>query len=768
MSGRATPPLSAVTLPDVLGTDPAASGRLRFMRGVLLVCAAVLVVVAAGVAVVAGLDPTTAGVAGLTGSYAVTGERAYHMLGGIKVLDCLNQNDCLAEEGSMILLIGNSGGSWLDARLPSSAGALSVNLTLLTCAATRTCWSAGATSNGGGYLLRSVDAGRSWYRVQLPAGTGSIAALSCPLATWCMVVAAHRERSVALVTNDAGLRWQEHELGPTPNNGASLSCPTVGSCWFAADTSGARDLLMRSGDGGLSWQHLRPPPLHDSKAVPGPIQSIECTSASNCAVREGMAGSSWSEVFTTADTARSWHAVTLPAPVEHGALAFGNGVDATCDGTSDCVAAGQGIFATTTDAGRSWVEHTVTDGNWLLPPPATALSCWGADDCAVAVGIFSESLALTTNGGRSWTSGRLPDDVVAQAVQCAADGVCVVGNVDLDDPAVETVVPRSGTVSTPALPGGWGAVFAIDPPMNIPGNAPVCGPADVCTMLAVTKGRPHHTFALLVSSRPTRGWAMVRLPAIDVGLESVQAVCTSVRHCLALWISKPRTGEFTAETIETSDAGRSWQRWTTTVPTGEIDVYGTANILELVCASAMRCLIFETTLLGHPNGLTPWLDVTSDGGHRWAEVSIPGPPTGVFFSRCTRRGECMLVGYLSASESANEQVLLSSDDGGQNWSVRLLPVGLKLDEAPDCSLPTRCWAGGTYRGRAAVASSTDGGSSWLVGMLGSDAQPRGPSSLWVSCASPDTCVAVTSGTTGGSIASAVILFSNSISRRKGP
>jgi hypothetical protein len=173
-------------------------------------------------------------------------------------------------------------------------------------------------------FLRTTDGGVHWTRTVLPERTsesgfevdggqqGTGAALSCPSATRCVVLAGLSlfDPATGVVdawrTTDGGRTWTEslvpgaHEFNP------GLSCPDTQVCW-GGPTDGA---VLRSGDGGVTWTLVPAPAGPGVDGTPGGAdwQSISCTSDTSCVLGgDGM--------VATTDGGTTWSPVPLPSQV---------------------------------------------------------------------------------------------------------------------------------------------------------------------------------------------------------------------------------------------------------------------------------------------------------------------------------------------------------------------------------------------------------------------------------------------------------------------
>lgn len=285
--------------------------------------------------------------------------------------------------------------------------------------------------------------------------------------------------------------WRTNTTGPEPG---PLTCPTATTCYVEGDNatsaSGPADMdtMYASYDGAVSWNAL---------PVPAGVtftSALSCSSAASCAAGALLNGQA--VLAVTANGAHSWTLDPLPAgpsqifqlscptattcvglatasAIINGAMFFPPYVGTrflithdggahftvsasppaasmftlSCPTARDCVAVGTrdrdrtaryanepGVVAITHDGGTTWSSGTLPQNQGDFPP----LRCVDVSHCYtlgqyVAVrynaGSYSpgSDLLVSTDGGRTWTVRRLPrsvPDPQLDDLACPSDSTC--------------------------------------------------------------------------------------------------------------------------------------------------------------------------------------------------------------------------------------------------------------------------------------------------------------------------------------------------------
>lgn len=294
----------------------------------------------------------------------------------------------------------------------------------------RVAWAAGT----GGTVLRTVDGGRSWQRVD-PPGTQDVQFRDIEAFDSRHAVAltiGEGEQSRVYATDDGGRTWSETFRNDDPRafydclaftdrrHGLALSDPVDG-----------RFRILATADGGRSWRVL--PTAGMPAALPGEFAFAASGTCLVTADRPGRAhgrteGRAWfatgggarARVFATADGGRTWRVTDTPVPSGPSAgiysLAFRDarhglavGGDYAAPGTAPDAA------ALTRDGGRTWTPATRQPGEYRSGV------AWVPGRAATALAVGPTGSDITRDGGRTWVRF---DTGSFDAVDCAARQVC--------------------------------------------------------------------------------------------------------------------------------------------------------------------------------------------------------------------------------------------------------------------------------------------------------------------------------------------------------
>jgi hypothetical protein len=273
----------------------------------------------------------------------------------------------------------------------------------------------------------------------LPTGVVEFPVVSCPGPLHCVafgeapLIEPRGEFAAVALTSDGGRRWRtaQFPVGQlfkmTPSRASfgllgMLACPTRQRCFLArADSAmlfqAATGLpVARSDDGGRTWR-IFPPPLasgNESGAISG---GLGCMTASTCVLVDGRAA------LITRNAAATWRVVARFAPPPHSQSVFtpdpSSGVD--CPDSEHCTLFFSEEWREVSGSASSPANH------WTY-----------------------RTLALTTSdGGRSWSSPRLPAHLeFVEALWCGHSGNCVLSAGD-------------GETNQLAVSGDWGRAWNV-------------------------------------------------------------------------------------------------------------------------------------------------------------------------------------------------------------------------------------------------------------------------------------------------------------------
>jgi photosystem II stability/assembly factor-like uncharacterized protein len=324
--------------------------------------------------------------------------------------------------GGGVLVTSDGGGHWAAARLPGHAAYLGG----ATCASTKECLVAGYSGDlatrSAGVAFRTLDGGRSWTQLSLPAAVGpgrgsQLFAVACHGASFCAAIGA----------------------GRPPASGATTSCGPGCVASGAAATYGL--VALESFDGGARWSTA-------AVRVPAGTQlnSLACASAGSCQavgfsfstcrpVKEGHGATC--TPGATAVGSRRGGAVWAAEPVGGGIF---NLYGVSCPTPAQCWASGSsgndvqghGVLVHTADGGARWARQAPAAGSNSL----TDLSCPTVHFCAAAGALGTPAhltpvVETTSNGGARWSIESVPA-ALSQVVfiTCPAPGRCLAKGIE--------------------------------------------------------------------------------------------------------------------------------------------------------------------------------------------------------------------------------------------------------------------------------------------------------------------------------------------------
>ena len=268
----------------------------------------------------------------------------------------------------------------------------------------RVVWASGAR----GTVLRSIDGGRTWTADSVPGHTAldlrAVHALNDGAAFVASAGEAEKGLAKILATGDAGRRWNlsysTEQKGVfldaiafwDPKNGIALSDP-VDSAF----------VLLVTADGGRSWTRIPPGAL--PRVLPG--EAAFAASGSSLVLQGtseawiGTGGGGRARVMRSSDRGRTWTVVDVPVHAEGPAagifaLSFldaRRGIAVGGDYTKPLLRAPS--VALTFDGGRTWTPAAA--------PPSAYLSgvSYASPNDVVAVGLAGTF--VSRDGGQHWT-----------------------------------------------------------------------------------------------------------------------------------------------------------------------------------------------------------------------------------------------------------------------------------------------------------------------------------------------------------------------------
>jgi photosystem II stability/assembly factor-like uncharacterized protein len=308
-----------------------------------------------------------------------------------------------------------------------TATGVTARLRGLSAVSDRIAWAAGT----GGTIIRTVDGGRSWQRVD-PPGTQDLQFRDIEAFDDDHAVAlsiGEGEQSRVYATRDGGRTWTETFRNDDPRafydcitfldrrHGLALSDPVDG-----------RFRILATDDGGRSWQVRPAAGMPDALAGEFAFAaSGSClVSAASRSTRHGRlawfatGGAAVSRVFATADGGWTWTVsdTAIPSGPSAGiySLAFRDsrsGLAVGGDYAAPTVA--PDAAASTRNRGRNWTLAARSPGEYRSGVT------WVSGRRATALAVGPTGSDITVDGGRTWTRF---DTGSFDAVACAPGGGC--------------------------------------------------------------------------------------------------------------------------------------------------------------------------------------------------------------------------------------------------------------------------------------------------------------------------------------------------------
>ncbi|MCP3800774.1 YCF48-related protein [Allokutzneria sp. A3M-2-11 16] len=278
-------------------------------------------------------------------------------------------------------------------------------------------WAGGS----GGVVLRTVDGGRAWQRVDPPGATTlqfrDIHAFDDQRA----VVLSIGEGADSRVyrTSDGGRSWQLAFQNAEPK--AFYDCLTFFDSRNGialSDPVGGKFRILSTSDSGRSWTVLP-----DKGMPPALAKEAAFAASGQCLVSSGRrdawfatGGGERSRVFHTADRGRTWQVSESPVAASESAGIFGMAFTGKRHGIAVggdfANATGASTVALTSDGGRTWQTGPNQLGGYRSGIAVRTSS-------VLAVGPTGSD--VSRDGGRTWT--RL-DEGSFDTVDCTPDGAC--------------------------------------------------------------------------------------------------------------------------------------------------------------------------------------------------------------------------------------------------------------------------------------------------------------------------------------------------------
>jgi photosystem II stability/assembly factor-like uncharacterized protein len=309
------------------------------------------------------------------------------------------------------------------------------------------------------------------------------------------------------------------------------------------------------------------------------------------------------------------------------------------------------------------------------------LSCPSDNTCYTLgqAAAGSIQLAVTNDGGNSWSSVSLPTEMGVEArFSCASAGTCAVLGLDLaGDPVFLETTDGGQTWSTQAGP----------PEVNTNTMVRTIDCLSATTCLAVVSGYKgsEGLAAALTTSDGGASWSDAALPA---SFAPLAAQCLSGGTCVVTGFDSA-TPDDSGAALYSTDGGATWSPATVPPSTG--------LLRGLSCADATDCL---TTSVSRGTTAPSAVLRSTDGGATWTDVAATGlPDARVTDISCPASTECWASGLIVPPGQGNafpvsqlRGLLALSADQGQSWQPAQLPDDVRAILSVSCPSTNTCYA----------------------------------------------------------------------------
>jgi hypothetical protein len=298
-------------------------------------------------------------------------------------------NTAPATGATVIAATTNGGKSW---RAQQVVGGSTPQLSGVSCPTATQCMavgSNGASLPGSGVVITTSDAGATWSAASSPQNALVVSSVTCASPSDCTAIVSDGTSTWSAHSPDFGQSWQQEGNLPSPFQPENdLTCVAGGICLdagYVPTTNGhGQGAVAVSADGGQTWT------LASVPAGLGVLQSTACPTTSLC-LAAGTTGTTVSDVvpakgllLRSTDGGHTWEQSSGPLPVE-------DVYAMDCPSADQCAMVGTfwfglpevgvGSVAQSTDAGATFHSSLTS----YTPITLTAVDCPSASTC-IAVG----------------------------------------------------------------------------------------------------------------------------------------------------------------------------------------------------------------------------------------------------------------------------------------------------------------------------------------------------------------------------------------------
>ena len=246
-------------------------------------------------------------------------------------------------------------------------------------------------------LVRTIDGGSHWIRMSVPSGEAADVQFVDPSHGW-LQVPFPVDRPRLYETSDGGDTWLQLASPPKGAIGLAMRSRTEG--WLGGSSSPASVFLTI--DGGQTWQS-RGLQLRGVSALGLPCSASVVLMPGSGVMSLASCGFIGPDPYTSTDQGATWTQLPFPPP-NRTSINRTTYIDATHGWTMT-----GGALWKTSDGGVSWRYWGIQLDSWDYSPHAIdARNGWAELERSGATEPSYSGLALTSNGGASWTQVNVP------------------------------------------------------------------------------------------------------------------------------------------------------------------------------------------------------------------------------------------------------------------------------------------------------------------------------------------------------------------------
>ncbi len=311
----------------------------------------------------------------------------------LNAVSCTSTTSCTAVGGAgvKVLVEAWNGKAWTVRATPDPAKAADTSLAGVACVGAQFCLAVGDTQPDQftQAVFAEKESAGSWKLLGLPrlsgAQSSSLAAVSCTSASACTAVGYYFNASstqIGLALRWNGTSWTNESLPAGTTSLAGVSC-SAGSCMAV----GVRDSTMAAESwNGRVWT-VRPVAAPSGAADGSQLLAVSCAAASAC-VAVGDYSNARGDMLNLAElwNGASWKVTNVPDPSRDSGGSELTGV--SCNSTKDCTAVGTSSASTAQFTlaeawnGKAWTIRPTPDPAYLSL--LSGVSCRSATMCEAA------------------------------------------------------------------------------------------------------------------------------------------------------------------------------------------------------------------------------------------------------------------------------------------------------------------------------------------------------------------------------------------------